>query len=91
MHDALHYFLQTLIIQTQIAHEVLTEDLCRNTLTLGLKSTVPPTDKQWRGFGFASRNKARETYGYVFPVDNKQMLDVLYSPHVDAWLWLETS
>lgn len=84
MHDALHYYLQTLLIQTQIAHEVLTEDLCKNALDLGLNSTVTPTPKQWNGLGFISRKKTRDTYEFVFPIDNVKIKDILHSPHIDA-------
>jgi hypothetical protein len=84
MHDALHYYLQTLIIQAQIAHEVLTEELCKNALELGLKSTVSPTPKQWNSLGFISRKKTRDTYEFVFPIDNTKIKDILYSPHIDA-------
>jgi len=86
MNEALHGLLQTIIIQAWSAFEVLAEDLYKNTLKEGLSSIAPYTDKerQKHWLGFASRERIRNTFAFVFKVDNSRIISALSSTDLDA-------
>ena len=83
---ALHGLLQTIVIQAWSAFEVLTEDLYRNCLDENLTSikAFDRKDANRHKLGFASRERIRNTYPFVFNIDNAAIKKPLSLDALDA-------
>ena len=83
---ALHGLLQTIIIQAWSAFEVLSEDLYKNSIKENLTSISEFTRKEANQhfLGFASRERIRNTYPFVFKSYNSEITRPLVSTDIDA-------
>src|SRR5262249_50760710 len=78
--------LKSIIIQAWTAIEVLCEDLWNKSLKAGSSCLTRPTEKEIdkHRLGFRSRTRIRETYKFVFKLDNTEIMEVLDEPDLDA-------
>ena len=93
MHDSLHSLLQTVIIQTWIAFEVLAEDLLKRVLK---RRPSLDTRLSWHGderqqSGYRSRGKIANYYRWTFRTDNADILAVVDTSAIHALAILRNS